>query len=775
MKTFRFYLALLVLLSLFACSNPQSNPTAETEALRFPIVFVSRQIPKLGSVYYPEGGMLPGVQPYSRFTPAAPSKLLVLEPSGSIRTLIDGSNPTPASLNLIDVNAPDVSYEGKKILFAGLPKGRYQQTSVASPGAWRIYVINIDGTGLKQLTSKQTLDLSQFGPIASVFTTYDDTDPVWLPDGRMVFSSTRYPSFGMYGAARSSNLFITNADGKKLHRITTERNGAERPLVDPLTGRIVYSRWWRNFRFASDSMKTVPDPEGGYKQHLGLIAANQTDQAGLGNVPGNSQNLNRNAWQLVTINPDGTDLKQFAGGSGTFYDGQDGNHAYGGSFTTDGNLFANYFPMLNGTEAAGFGGIRFYMRGPNGYTPVIGITYPTLDYVKTNPTSFGVYKGSYAAEPEVLPSGSLIISWARDTQQDYGLYTLNANGSGRRLLYDHPGTSELRARVIRPRPLPPIISDTVTTVVNVLPPKKVAPYTQDGIFVFDALNVYFNAPVDSNIISAMPVGSAKTMRSFIDHQRDEQYGSLERFDWPILLDEVIVNPNGSVRLTLPANVPLFEQIRSARPGYKVPLTGPSGETFGGAAHVAGLNYGRPGAVTRCVGCHAGHSMISVPANPADALFSNLAPGAVVSVSSSTPYVNTNVLVDRKVQTFSDATPPWRSEHGKSPNKQWIELTFPVPVTVRTVRLYNLPKEQGENNTLQVTGTRIKLFSDTTATQEVSRKTSGTVSVDGTDIAFSDVKARVVQVEFTGVTGHYGYEGTVASLAEIEVIARGEAP
>jgi hypothetical protein len=45
-------------------------------------------------------------------------------------------------------------------------------------------------------------------------------------------------------------------------------------------------------------------------------------------------------------------------------------------------------------------------------------------YVKTNPTSFSVYKGSYAAEPEVVTSNSLVISWARDTRQDYGPYTI---------------------------------------------------------------------------------------------------------------------------------------------------------------------------------------------------------------------------------------------------------------------------------------------------------------------------------------------------------------
>jgi len=230
----------------------------------FAILFVSRNIPRNGSVYYTATGSLPGVQPYSRFQVSAPGKLLVREGNGTIRTLIDGSNPTAASLNLIDVSAPDVSYDATKIVFAGLPAGSYSTAPVTSPGAWRIYMINTDGTGLRQVTfSDRNIDLSQFGSVASSFVNYDDTDPAWLPDGRIVFSSTRWPSFSMYGAARTSNLYVINANGTGLHRITAERNGAERPLVDPLTGRIVYSRWWRNFRVATNNMGTIPDPQGG--------------------------------------------------------------------------------------------------------------------------------------------------------------------------------------------------------------------------------------------------------------------------------------------------------------------------------------------------------------------------------------------------------------------------------------------------------------------------------------------------------------------------------
>ena len=153
------------------------------------LVFVSRQIPNNGSIYYGAAKDMPGVGPHSRFRVAAPGKLLVRETDGSIRVLVDGAAPTAASLNLIDVNAPDVSYDGQQIVFTGLRSGSYNTGPVTNPGAWRLYRINVDGSGLQQITlSNQSLDLSQFGGAAGPLQPYDDTDPVWLPDGRIAFS-----------------------------------------------------------------------------------------------------------------------------------------------------------------------------------------------------------------------------------------------------------------------------------------------------------------------------------------------------------------------------------------------------------------------------------------------------------------------------------------------------------------------------------------------------------------------------------------------------------
>jgi hypothetical protein len=505
----------------------------------------------------------------------------------------------------------------------------------------------------------------------------------------------------------------------------------------------------------------------------GLLNIIHSQPAPNENEVGGFKNLERNTWQLATINPDGTQLAQWGGRSSTYFFGQIANHAYGGGFAPDGSFYANFFPMNNMTEAAGFGGIRQYQRGPNGYRGIIGVTVrndSTQPLVRNNPPSHGVYRSSYAAEPEVLPDGRLLISLATDIRQDYGLYTVNSDGSGLTLLYDNPGTTELRARVLQPRPLPPVIADQITQVASLLPPLAEGPYDRDGTFTYQALNVYFNAPVDTDILSAMPVGSAGTIRFYIDHQRWQQNGSNESLDWPILLREVLVQPDGSITTSAPANVPLFEQARNIKLGYTVPLTGNNAlpVEFGGAAHVTGMNFGRPGEVSRCVGCHTGHSMIPVPANPADAQWTNLAPGAAITYSSlDTSLPNGKGLTDRRVKMqvpFEARRKYWMSRSGLTPNTQWVQLTFPVPITVRTVRLYNIPSV---DSSIRVMQTTVRLYADTMGIQNVATTTSGPLSENGTDVAFNSVLARSIRIEFNSVNG------SAAGLGEVEIIARGE--
>ncbi len=738
-----------------AGQTPPRPPEADLEVA---LVFVSRQILPGGSIYMEQASDMPGVGPHSRFRPAAPGRLIVREADGGERVLIDGAQPSEATLSLIDVNAPDVSYDGSTIVFAGLPQGNYESEPARNPGAWRIYTIRADGSGLRQVThSDMQLDLAQFGPAAGGLAPYDDTDPAWLPDGRIVFSSTRWPSFAQYSGVRTTNLYVVRDNGDDLRRITAERNGADRPLVDPLTGRIVFARWWRNQRFALDDMSEVADGNGGYTQRDGL-SANRDRQ--LDGQPERADALWRNAWQAAVVNPDGTGLALWTGATRN----EEANHVYGGAFTPDGALIANYFPMFNMTEAGGFGGLRRYTRGAGGYTPVAGVTSLTLDYVQ--PNSFGIFTGPYASEPAVLPDGRLVFSIAQDQRQDYGLYVAAPDGSGARLLLDTPGSAELRARVLAPRPLPSVVSDQIASAPSLLPPGAEGPYDQDGTFVFEALNIYANGPVDMPIVSAPPVGSAGALRFFLDHQRTSP-GSFPNLDWPILLGELQVAPDGYViRGKMPANLPLFEQLRT--PDGRVPLTG--GPNPDGAAHVAGMNYGRPGEWVRCVGCHAGHSQLPVPASQKEAQWTNLAPGAQISASSSRDPRYDGGLVDRQVLR-GEIWRYWSSQPGQPAAGQWVQLTFPVPVEVRSVRLYSpRPGDEAASSVL-VRQATVRLYADEAATEEVGAAAVRDVQLSGTEAAFEEVRARSVRVYLDEVQGSF-YGAEVASLAEIEVIARG---
>ncbi len=228
-----------------------------------------------------------------------------------------------------------------------------------------------------------------------------------------------------------------------------------------------------------------------------------------------------------------------------------------------------------------------------------------------------------------------------------------------------------------------------------------------------------------------------------------------------------ISPQGAVRNdAAPANVPLFEQIRDKN--NKVPITS-SGEggtnlNGSGATHVAGMNYGRPGEVSKCIGCHAGHSMIPVPANPADAVWSNLAPGATVAVSSSRDKNYNTGVIDRRVMKGEI----WKYWTATGSQNQWVELRFPLPVVVRTVRLYNPRQGDEANSSLQVKSTNVKLLNSSGA--QVAAKTSAQLAISGTDVSFADVTATTVRVEITGMSGTF-YGGQVASIAEIEVISK----
>jgi hypothetical protein len=132
---------------------------------------------------------------------------------------------------------PDVSFDGEQILFS-MRKDREDD--------YHIYQMNADGSGLKQLT---------FGSELS------DIDPIYLPDGRILFTSTREPKYCMCNRHIMGNLFTMDADGANIQQVghSTLHEGHASLLPD---GRVIYDRWEyvdRNFGDAQGVWVANPD------------------------------------------------------------------------------------------------------------------------------------------------------------------------------------------------------------------------------------------------------------------------------------------------------------------------------------------------------------------------------------------------------------------------------------------------------------------------------------------------------------------------------------
>ena len=135
------------------------------------------------------------------------------------------------------VRDPDVSFDGKRILFS-------MRFGVSDD--YHLYEINVDGTNLKQLT---------FGPGVS------DIDPIYLPNGQILFTSTREPKYCMCNRHIMGNLFTMEADGANIQQIghSTLHEGHASLLPD---GRVLYDRWEyvdRNFGNGQGLWTTNPD------------------------------------------------------------------------------------------------------------------------------------------------------------------------------------------------------------------------------------------------------------------------------------------------------------------------------------------------------------------------------------------------------------------------------------------------------------------------------------------------------------------------------------
>jgi hypothetical protein len=109
------------------------------------------------------------------------------------------------------IRDPQVHYDGKKILFAYRNGGTHP---------FHLYEINMDGTGLRQLTD---------GPD-------DDLEPTYCPDGNIIFCSSRCRRFVNCWHTRVATLYRCDADGKNVRMLSSNNDTTTRRGCCPMGG-----------------------------------------------------------------------------------------------------------------------------------------------------------------------------------------------------------------------------------------------------------------------------------------------------------------------------------------------------------------------------------------------------------------------------------------------------------------------------------------------------------------------------------------------------------
>ncbi|NQT16496.1 MAG: hypothetical protein HQ582_27300, partial [Planctomycetes bacterium] len=132
---------------------------------------------------------------------------------------------------------PRLSYDAKRIVFSFVEcdEEGFNPDEIVNDvdeGFYHVWEVNVDGTGLRQLTR---------GP-------YDDLMPTYLPDGGIAFSSTRRQGYARCFGGQFSRrwhvytLHRTDADGGNLRTLSYHDTNEWFPAVSN-TGLVLYARW----------------------------------------------------------------------------------------------------------------------------------------------------------------------------------------------------------------------------------------------------------------------------------------------------------------------------------------------------------------------------------------------------------------------------------------------------------------------------------------------------------------------------------------------------
>jgi hypothetical protein len=155
---------------------------------------------------------------------------------GRVRTLLDD----PGGV----IRDPDVSYDGRRVLFAWKTSDREDD--------YHLYEMTVTGG-----------DPGEPRPLTDGLG-FADYEAAYLPDGHIVFNSTRCVQIVDCWWTEVSNLYTCDGDGRFLRRLSYDQVHTNYPTVTP-DGRVIYTRWDYSDRgqiFPQGLFQMYPDGTG---------------------------------------------------------------------------------------------------------------------------------------------------------------------------------------------------------------------------------------------------------------------------------------------------------------------------------------------------------------------------------------------------------------------------------------------------------------------------------------------------------------------------------
>ena len=575
--------ALLPVALVAGCLQGGDSQSSDPVVVENPVVFVKRPL-----LFDEDNGALIGdnLADPTEFRPGA--RLFLKDrasPDAPSRDITSSAFPGPFGYDVKDLT---VSYDGSRVLFAmRAPEIEDEQPT------WNIWEYDaVAGSLRRVIESDVTAEAGQ------------DIAPAYLPDDRIVFSSTRqrvsrailldegkpqYPALDEEREVPAFVLHVMDADGDNIEQITFNQSHDLDPLVTD-EGAIVFSRW---------------------------------DNAG---------QTQGNGFNLYKVNPDGTGLSYLYGRHSHGSVSDDVNIEYLRPQATDsGRLLAQLRP----TETNNFGAvpveidvesyveasIRVDGNPGSAQTPLVsGLSLgneislrgnyssvsPFLDgtrryLVSWSPCRLRLATGNgdiLNCTQERIASGAY-----RAAAPVYGLWLLDmASGTQRPIQSPEEGQQFDEAVLMTERSLPTFIPESQFS-------GDAATLAEDGLGILQIQSVY-----DIDGVDTSPAGIRQTAdpaivspdnlpRRFLRLEKpvsipDEEvrdfdntaFGRSQAQSMREILGYVPVEPDGSVRVAVPANV-----------AFAISVLDDEGRRIG-PRHQNWLNV-RPGETLACSGCH----------------------------------------------------------------------------------------------------------------------------------------------------------------------------